>query len=89
MGHVATAVVFTEHAMLQMHERDVAETDVRRTVESPDQRLKSRSRIVFHKLIQHRGAEYLLRVFCEEADDAYVVVTVYPTSKVSKYWGQP
>jgi hypothetical protein len=32
------------------------------------------------------GQEYLLRVLIEKDGDDYLVVTVYPTSKIRKYW---
>jgi hypothetical protein len=76
--------MFTEHALLQMQERDVNKADVLRAVNTPDQTLESRERTVFHKLIDHRGEEYLLRVFCEQTSDTYFVITVYATSKISK-----
>jgi hypothetical protein len=85
---VAKAIFFSPHAMQQMQERQVDEIDVLRAIEDPDQTVHSRGRTVFHELTSYAADEYLLRVFCDEADDAYVVVTVYPTSKISKYWRQ-
>ena len=33
-----------------------------------------------------RGKEFLLRVFYEETEESRVVVSMYRTSKVAKYW---
>lgn len=36
-----------------------------------------------------RGKIYLLRVIVNEADNPKVVVTVYKTGKIKKYWREP
>jgi hypothetical protein len=35
------------------------------------------------------GKDYLLRAMVNEATDPPVVVTVYRTSKIDKYWSKP
>ena len=35
-------------------------------------------------VIDNKG--YLLRVVCEEPEDAYYVITAYLTSQVNRYW---
>jgi hypothetical protein len=54
---------------------------------SPEQRVLVRpGREVRQSRVEIDGKSYLVRVFVDLEEDRDVVVTVYRTSKVQKYW---
>jgi hypothetical protein len=81
--------VITGHAAFEMARRRIDEAAVQSVVAAPEQRLPVRpGRDVLQSRV-HVGKppkEYLLRVFVDVDRSPAEVVTVYRTSKVSKYW---
>jgi hypothetical protein len=74
-----------------MVRRGIPIEKVREVMEEPEQRLPEESR-AGHWVYQSRlrfedGRLYLLRVVVAEEHSPPVVVTVYRTSKIEKYWG--
>ncbi len=79
----------TEHARLEMERRQISEADVIRVLTAPEQsetiapgRIVCQSRLTWGE----PPRIYLLRVFVDVDRQPPVVVTVYRTSKVDKYW---
>ncbi len=69
-----------------MAKRQLAETDVRQALASPDEILPVREgRVVAHSMLQG----YLLRVFIDVDRLPIEVVTAYRTSKIDRYRSQP
>ena len=57
---------------------------VMNTLEHPDQVVPNvEDRVAYQKIVEISGKRYLLRVIVENGD---TVVTVYRTSKITKYW---
>ncbi len=80
-------VEFTRYAGLQMREREIKREDILDTLRLPGQILSGRKgRKTAQKKIDRGGKKGLLRVIFEEKDDTKIVVTVYWTSKIKKYW---
>ena len=80
-------VRFTTHSFEQLGERDINRSLVREAVMNPDQVLEGRrGRKIAHKRLSVNEREYLMRVIYEETGESRLVVTVYLTSKVAKYW---
>jgi len=80
-------VEFTTYAESQIQERDIKREDVLNTVRFPGQILPAKKgRKVAQKIIERNGQKGLLRVIFEEKVNAKVVITVYWTSKIKKYW---
>jgi len=80
-------VVFTKYAELQVQERGMSHKDILDTLNSPGQLLSGKKgRKIAQKKLNRGGEEGLLRVIFEEKVDAKVVITVYWTSKIEKYW---
>jgi len=81
--------VVSEHALFEMRRRAVSETIDREVMVSPEQRIEIRpGRIILQSRVW-RGEpakQYLLRVFVDIDRRPAEVVTVYPTSKIGKYW---
>lgn len=79
----------TKHAIEQMARRNISEAEVARVLAAPEQILPVREgRVVYQSRIRLDKPEriYLLRVFVDIDREPSEVVTVYRTSKVSKYW---
>lgn len=76
---------FSKHAEQQLKERNIEPELVQETLENPDQIVTAgKNRKVAQRTYQREGKDFLLRVvFFEQGD--LEVVTVYWTSRVSKY----
>jgi len=82
-------VVISEHARFEMTRRQISEQIVREVVENPQQVVKlARERKVCQSKYYEsaQGKEMLLRVIYTERRDTLLVLTVYKTSKIDKYW---
>jgi hypothetical protein len=75
-----------------MARRGISEADVRAVLAAPGQQAAVRpGRVVLSSLEQRgpTGHVYILRVFVDVDRSPPVVVTVYRSSKIEKYWSQP
>ncbi|HYY26599.1 MAG TPA: DUF4258 domain-containing protein [Chthoniobacterales bacterium] len=78
---------FTTHALKRLAETRIPRAMVEAVLESPEQRTIERNEIAcFQSRVFLDEKEYLLRVFVNETVDPRLVVTVYRTSKIAKYW---
>jgi hypothetical protein len=77
----------SRHAREEMERRGIDPADVDGVLKQPEQVVPGHGELrVYQARIEAEGKQYLLRVVINEAVDPAVVVTVYRTSKVSKYW---
>ncbi len=75
---------FIDHALKELERRAIPVQLILDALEHPDQIVpNTEGREAYHKRIEVNGKTYLLRIIVENGD---TVVTVYRTSKVSKYW---
>lgn len=84
-----TDLAFSSHALAELRRRGLREDEIRRVVESPEQRFTARpGRDVFQSRSHDatRDKTYLIRVFVDVDLDPPRVVTAYRTSKIDKYW---
>jgi len=84
---VATTVRYTDYVRKRLDRRKISLELVSAVLDDPEQLIEERGR----KIAQSRwttplGKRHLLRVVYEESDNKIVVVTVYDTSRVQKYW---
>jgi hypothetical protein len=82
------SALFSEHALYQMSRRVLTIDQVRSVLASPEEvSLLREGRIVVHGFISmgEPARTYLLRVVVDVDPEPPVVVTVYKTSKISKY----
>ncbi|WP_227517500.1 DUF4258 domain-containing protein [Parathermosynechococcus lividus] len=79
---------FTAHALEEMQRRGIAREQVEAVLSQPEQILLGRNRrTIYQSRIRFDGEkQYLLRVFVDETISPSVVITVYRTSKIQKYW---
>lgn len=78
--------ILTEHAIYQMHKRQVTAAEVSHVLNSPEKVVEVRAGRV---VAQGMSAGYLLRVFVDVDRSPPEVVTAYRTSKLEKYRDQP
>jgi hypothetical protein len=78
-----SAFTFSGHALEQMRLRGITEKEVLEILTSPDS-IKEQEETTIFQGLTHRG-KYLLRVFTDRNKKPAVIITVYRTSKISKY----
>ena len=78
----------SDHAIKQIGDRDIAIDLLEQVLDSPEQIIQQsdKSKVYQSKLIQANNKTYLLRIFINDKFDPIVVISVYLTSKVKKYW---
>jgi len=79
------------HAQKEMRRREISPQQVERVLDSPQQILTQADGV---KIYQSQvnfpsGKRYLIRIFLNTAVDPAIVVTLYRTSKIQKYWEKP
>lgn len=79
---------FSAHAILEMSRRGIDRFAVKRVLENPEQKIpQERGDIVcLQSRVEMDGKHYLLRVMVNETVAPRLVVTVYRTGKIEKYW---
>lgn len=78
----------SNHAIKQISDREIPIELLEQVLDSPDQVLPQddRSRIYQSKFIGANYKTYLLRVFVNDSVEPITVISVYLTSKITKYW---
>lgn len=80
-------VRYTAYARKRLPRRKIPLELVERVLSNPEQTIESRRRkIAQGRFTAQSGKEHLLRVVFEEAGEDLIVVTVYETSRVRRYW---
>ncbi len=84
-------ISITSHAKFEAKRRNIPEELIKSTIEEPEQQIPSKKeRIIFHQRYYDRieDKEMLLRVIGKKEAREFVVITVYKTSKIEKYWAK-
>jgi hypothetical protein len=80
-------IFITPHAEEQIRNRKLTRERVMQVASSPEEIVTvSPNRYFAQSRFAEGGRTYLLRVLMEHVEDERWIVTVYPTSKVAKYW---
>jgi hypothetical protein len=80
-------VRFSDHARLEIVRRDIPSDIVEQVLSSPEQVVAAHGGLAARQSrVELEGRQYLVRVVVAERPDATVVVTVYLTSRIDKYW---
>ena len=82
-------VIITNHAVFEAIRRGITEELISSVVNSPQQKLPSKKgRVILQNKHFDKASnkEILLRVIGTETADVFTVITVYKTSRISKYW---
>ena len=81
--------IFSRHAHEQMARRGISHETVTNVVSCPDQTIadiETPTKIIYQSLIKEDNRMFLLRVFVETDKQPNVIITVYKTTKISKYY---
>ena len=82
--------VLTDHAKEESQRRQIPLKWIESTMAQPEQVISGTNRRkVFQSRIVADGKTYLVRLVVEDWHRPPVIVTVYRTSKIEKYWGKP
>ena len=77
----------SDHAKARMEIRKIAMEDVVNCLENPGQVIPAKEeRGVYQSKISPNGRMRLIRLVVEKKEGILIVVTVYITNKISKYW---
>ena len=77
----------SKHAQSELVRRAISLQLVERVLDSPEQVFEENGLKVYQsKFVATNGKTYLLRIFVNDVVFPPKVVTVYRTSKITKYW---
>ena len=81
---------FSKHVQEELETRKIARVLLDQVLHAPEQKVPEVEGITcFQSRVDIGGKQYLLRVMVNDSVDPSVVVTVYRTNKIAKYWRKP
>lgn len=81
---------FSKHVLEELEERKISRTLLDGVLQAPEQKVPEVEDITcFQSRVDIDGKRYLLRVMVNERVNPSVVVTVYLTKRINKYWREP
>lgn len=78
--------ILTQHAQDQLLDRKIPLRLVQFVLENPEQVVVERGKKVYQSRVEIDGRTQLLRVIVNDRTTPVIVVTVYPTTQINKYW---
>lgn len=76
----------SSHAAIEINRRNIRIEDIEQVLKRPQQIISVRpNRNIYQSIVDMDGKQYLLRLIVDE-ETPPVLVTVYRTSKIQKYW---
>jgi hypothetical protein len=80
----------TDHAEREMLGRGISRDQVTNPLDHPEQIVDApKGRKIYQSRVELSGKSFLIRVIVDPNVDPAIVITVYRTSKIAKYWRQP
>jgi Domain of unknown function (DUF4258) len=82
---------FSNHALEEMQRRNIPISFVEAVLHNPQQVLQQNAEITIYQSQLDFGTAklYLIRVFINTSLNPAIIVTVYRTSQIQKYWSHP
>ena len=81
---------YSKHLHEELDRRKISRKLLEQVLQGPEQKVPELDNVTcYQSQVAIEGKSYLLRVMVNETVDPPVVVTVYRTSKISKYWRRP
>ena len=78
------------HARSELQRRGIPLDLLESVLSAPQQKVPELEGVIcYQSRVAMGGKTYLLRAMVNETADPPIVVTVYRTSKIDKYWSQP
>lgn len=82
--------IITEHAQAELKRRQITLAVLQDVLERPQQIVAAKQgRKAYQSKIEFTGQLYLVRAIVDDSVEPGVVITVYRTSKIDKYWEKP
>jgi len=78
--------IFSKHALEQVVLRQIQLKVVWQIIQNPQQVIEDGNLAILQSIVEEDGQKYLLRIFVNLRKRPPMVVTVYKTSKIEKYW---
>ena len=78
--------VFSKHSLEQMERRGIRKDTVENVLTKPEQTKTYNGKKVYQSVIKSEDKNYLIRVFVNTKTNPNLVITVYLTSKIKKYY---
>lgn len=78
---------YSKHVHEELEKRKLPQSLLEEVLEAPEQKVPEVDEITcYQSRVEIDGQRYLLRVMVNDTVSPPVVVTVYRTSKITKYW---
>ena len=78
--------ILTKHAQENLEEREIRLSLMESVLENPEQVVEEKGMNVYQSRVEIGGRTQLLRVIVNDRTNPVIVVTVYPTSRINRYW---
>jgi hypothetical protein len=80
--------IISKHCKEQMQLRNISEAIVFKVLHAPEQIIKEDDSIMVYQsiIISKNNERHLFRIFVNVSKQPYLVITVYRTSKIDKYY---
>jgi len=81
--------IFSNHAIEQIQRRNIDSKDIDIAMLRPDQMLTDTENpeiTIYHSLLKENDQMFLLRVFVNVVKQPNVIITLYKTTKIQKYY---
>ncbi len=79
--------IFSKHALEQMLMRNIPKSVVETVLSNPGEIIIQEKKNIYQSIVTFQGeGNYLIRVFVNTVKRPNIVITVYKTSKISKYY---
>ncbi len=75
---------FSKHALEQMALREISKPIVEKVLTAPGEIKKEGYNTVYQSIVKE--GKYLIRIFVNEETNPKLIITVYKTSKIKKYY---
>jgi hypothetical protein len=79
-------IIFSRHALEQMALRDISEAIVTGILENPGNLITEQDKKIYQSIVIFGEEKYLVRIFVNNKKEPNVIITVYRTSKINKYY---
>ena len=78
--------ILSKHAQNEIRKRRLSLDLVRSVLENPQQVVEERILNTYQSLVEISGKTRLLRVVANDRTNPVIVVTVYSTTQIKRYW---
>ena len=78
--------VLSAHAKEKIEKRKIPVELIDIVFRNPQQSFRQDDLTVLQSIVETKGKNYLLRLFVNTLKEPNIIITVYLTNKISKYW---